>query len=222
MRLPKGLVALVCVCVAVVTASSAQASEQAASGNANWHWRDPSQPCNGDCAIMIFAGRAVDTNVQDIFFKEIGPWNWHYDDGGIVGATASRRIATLFQILDIEAEVGAAKRFGDMDEGEVWGAMYVRFTDFPWNNFLYTTLALSTGLNYATGISDFEKRASELNPPGGTHVMHYFSPELTFALPNHKDRQLVLRLHHRSGAYGIVSGAFSGASYLTVGLRAWF
>lgn len=131
MRLPKGLVALVCVCVAVVTASSAQASEQAASGNANWHWRDPSQPCNGDCAIMIFAGRAVDTNVQDIFFKEIGPWNWHYDDGGIVGATASRRIATLFQILDIEAEVGAAKRFGDMDEGEVWGAMYVRFTDFP-------------------------------------------------------------------------------------------
>ncbi len=43
--------------------------------------------------------------------------------------------------------------------------MYVRYTAFPWNKYLYTTFALSTGLNYATGISDFEKKNSDLNPP---------------------------------------------------------
>ena len=156
------------------------------------------------------------------FSKPIGPTAWQYDDGGIVGGTASRRIATVFHVIDIEAEVGAAKRFGNQHEGEFWGAFYVRYTAFPWNKYLTTTFALSTGLSYATGISEFEKDHSELNPPAGTHVQHYFSPELTFALPEHKERQLVVRLHHRSGAYGVVSGAMSGATYLTVGVRAWF
>ena len=171
---------------------------------------------------MVFAGQSVNTNVQDIFFKGISPTGWGYDEGGIVGAAASRRIATLYRAFDIEAEFGAAKRFGHQQEGEFWGAMYVRYTAFPWNKYLYTTLALSTGLNYATGISDFEKEHSKLTPKAGTHIQHYFSPELTFALPEHKDRQLVVRLHHRSGAWGIVSGAMSGSTYLTVGVRAWF
>jgi hypothetical protein len=73
-----------------------------------------------------------------------------------------------------------------------------------------------------TGISDFEKEHSGLNPPGGTHVLHYFSPEVTLALPEHLDRQLVFRLHHRSGAYGVISGANRGATYMTAGLRLWF
>lgn len=171
---------------------------------------------------MVFAGKSVNTNVQDIYFKVISPTSWDYDDGGIVGATASRRVATVFRIINIEAEVGAAKRFGNQEEGEFWGAMYVRYTAFPWNKYIYTTLALSSGLSYATGVSDFEKAHSGLNPLAGTHVQHYSSPELTFSLPDHKDRQLVIRLHHRSGAYGVISGAFSGATYLSVGVRAWF
>ena len=67
---------------------------------------------------------------------------------------------------DIEAEVGAAKRFGNQQEGEFWGAMYVRYTAFPWNKYLYTTFALSTGLSYATGISDFEKAGFPAQPAG--------------------------------------------------------
>jgi len=160
--------------------------------------------------------------VQDIFFKPIGPTAWRYDAGGIVGATAGRRVATVFEVIDIEAEIGAAKRLGNMEEGEFWGAMYVRYTDFPWNKHIFTTLGLSTGLNYATGISEFEKEMSGLNPPAGTHIQHYFSPELTFALPDHKESQLVVRLHHRSGAYGVISGALSGATYITAGIRSWF
>ena len=185
-------------------------------------WRSPLRPCDGDCAVMAFVGTSVATNVQDIFFKPIGPTAWNYSGGSVVGGTVSRRIATVFTIFDIETEFGAAKRFGDQTEAEFWGAFYVRFTAFPWNNYLYTTLGLSTGLSYATGISDFERAHSQLNPPAGTHVQHYFSPELTFALPEHKEKQLVVRLHHRSGAYGVVSGAASGSTYISAGVRVWF
>jgi hypothetical protein len=215
MRLPRRLGAFAFVCVFALTVS-AQASDF------DLRWRSPLQPCNGDCAVMAFTGTSVATNVQDIFFKPIGPTAWTYSGGGIVGGAVSRRIATVFSLIDIEGELGTAKRYGDQNEAEFWGAFYVRWTAFPWNNFVYTTLGLSTGLNYATGISDFEKAHSELNPPAGTHIQHYFSPELTFALPEHKERQLVVRLHHRSGAYGVVSGAMSGATYIVVGVRAWF
>lgn len=187
-----------------------------------WHWREAFQPCQGDCALMAFAGITVETRMEPIFFKGIPPWSWDYGKGGIAGATASRRIVTFFDILDVEAEVGFGQRFGDMHEAEFWGAVFVRYSYFPWNNWLYTTIAASTGLNYATGISPYEKLVAGPKQPGGSNLMHYFAPEVTFALPDHKDRQLVIRMHHRSGGYGIVSSAYSGAQYLTVGLRCWF
>lgn len=213
-----GVVAFVRIGLMLCWAASAQAAEPSFA----WHWKKPLQPCGGDCAVMVFAGKSVESNVQSIFFDAIPPWSWEYDGSGIIGGTVSRRIATAFGVFDFELEGGVAKRFGNQDEGEVWGALYGRFTAFPWKKYLFTTFAVSSGLNYATGISEFEKVHGKLDPPGGTHVMHYFSPEFTFALPDKRNLQLVLRLHHRSGAYGIVSGAFSGASYLSVGIRYWF
>lgn len=210
MHRPARLVALVFSCIIVLLPLSAQA------GDVDWRWRSPFQPCNGDCAITVYAGAAVGTNVQDIFFKAIGPTAWHFDGGGIVAGTASRRIVTLYNSFDLEAEIGVGQRFGNMREEEGWLALYGRWTNFPWNKFLYTTLAVSSGPNYASGISDFERRTN------GTRLQNFFSPELTFALPEHKERQLVIRLHHRSGAYGVVSNAGSGATYISAGIRWWF
>ena len=52
--------------------------------------------------------------------------------------------------------------------------------------------------------------------------MHFFSPEVTFALPSHPGTELVFRMHHRSGVFGLVSDAWGGAQYATVGLRIRF
>jgi hypothetical protein len=213
MRLTRSLLAFACVVLNFSGTAKAADSIQ---------WRNPLRPCAGDCAVYFFAGSSVATNVNDIFFKPIGPTAWNYSGGSVVGGAVSRRIATVFTVFDIESEWGAAKRLGDQTEAEFWGAIYVRFTAFPWNNYIYTTLGLSTGLNYATGISQFEKDHSKLDPPAGTHIQHYFAPELTFALPDHKERQLVFRLHHRSGMYGLISGAMSGSTYMTAGVRLWF
>jgi hypothetical protein len=215
MQLRRGLLAL-------AVASLGLPGPANASGQFEWHWKDPLQPCGGQCAVMAFVGASVASNVQDIFFKAIPPWSWQFGSGGVAGGAASRKIATLFSLLDIEGELGIAKRFGDQHETEFWEAIYVRYSQFPWNKIIYTTFAVSTGISYATGVSEFEKEHSKLDPPDGTRIQHYFSPELTFALPEHKDRQLVLRLHHRSGAYNIISRAASGSTYLAVGLRLWF
>lgn len=196
--------------------SFAVLSSAAWAADVNWHWRTPLQPCKGDCAFTLYAGSAVRTNVQDIFFTPIGPTGWDFDGGGIVAGAASRRIVTFFDSFDLEIEVGVGQRFGNMRETEGWAAIYGRWTNFPWNKIIYTTLAVSSGPNYATGVSDFERRND------GTRLQNFFSPELTFALPDQRDKQLVIRLHHRSGAYGVVSNAGSGATYISGGFRIWF
>jgi hypothetical protein len=52
--------------------------------------------------------------------------------------------------------------------------------------------------------------------------MHYMAIEATFALPNHKDWQLVYRLHHRSGVFGLMQGDNSGTTAVQIGIRHYF
>lgn len=201
---------------------------------------NPVAACTGGCGIQVFGGNFLHTQMSDVLAVDgyTPPWNWEYgvrDDAGhsagsfIVGAAISRRIATLFRSLDIEAEAGLAQRFGaGANASETWGAVYVRWHNFPWNSYLHTTVAVSTGLSYATEIDDIERERSN---HGTSRLLHYFSPEITFAHPERQDWKLVLRLHHRSGGrdYGfgqssssIFGGVTGGAQYLTVGIKHQF
>ncbi len=148
------------------------------------------------------------------------PFTWDYGGDHIIGTAVSRRIATLWSHVDVEPELGIAQRFGEQDETEFWGAFYFRYRGFPWDRRIVTTVAVSTGMNYATDISDVEK--DRANDGDGSRWMHYFGPEITFALPSRPNYELLFRFHHRSGVFGLVSDAWGGAQYGTIGLRVRF
>ena len=97
--------------------------------------------------------------------------------------------------------------------------IYLRFDGFPWNNRIRTTVGISTGLDYLSNLP-----AAETSPDGEpeehtSHVLHYLSPEITFALPKHPNQELVIRLHHRSGLFGAINGVSGGSNMVTVGFR---
>lgn len=190
-----------------------------------WRWSALDAPCRNDCAVAFYGGRHITTHMTAAFgfdnFKP--PHQWEYGDGGLVAGTMSRRFASIGRYVDFEAEIGVGQRFGNMSETEFWGAVFVRWVAFPWNHYLRTTIAASTGLNYATGISDFERERSGNNE--GSRLLHFLSPEITFALPDTPNIELLLRFHHRSGGRDIFgpidlfNGVNGGAHYGTVGLR---
>lgn len=188
----------------------------------DWRWHGATGPCDEKCSVMVFGGRFVETAMTDIFLSgNISPFNWEYGDSSFLGFAASRTVASFWDDrFTIEPELGFGKRFGEMDEYEAWAAVFLRYNDFPWNDYIYTTVAASTGLSYASGISDIEK--ARAGNGRGDRLLHYLAPEITFALPQDKSREMVVRFHHRSGAYGAVSDADGGAQYLTVGLRLRF
>jgi hypothetical protein len=93
------------------------------------------------------------------------------------------------------------------------------------------TVAVSTGLNYASAVSTEEFLESRNGR--GSRLLQYLSPEITFALPSTPDRELVIRSHHRSGGGGIYGntvpvygsifhGTAGGTQFIVVGLRQRF
>ncbi len=182
------------------------------------------QSQNGADSVFVFGGWASETDFTTIVSQ---PWTAHLNGVGLIGASYSHRLGTVNELLgdfsvgrvgdffSIEVEGGISGRFGDESLGEAWAALYVRYDGMPWNDFVYTTFAASTGLSVLTEVSEFE-----LSREGkATEMLHYFSPELTFADPDNKDLELVLRLHHRSGIFGIFDGISTGSTFIGLGIR---
>ena len=185
------------------------------------------QSRGADDSVMVFGGVASETNFTDLL---ISPWNTKVNPIGVVGASYSHRLGTVNELtggigqfgddLTVEAEAGVSARFGDENLGEVWTALYLRYDDLPWNETVYTTIGVNTGVSLLTDLSDFERWRDE---KGRSSVfLHYLGPEFTFADPENKDLEFVLRLHHRSGVFGLFDGVVSGSTFLSAGIRVRF
>jgi hypothetical protein len=178
-------------------------------------------------AVSVFAGVATDAAFTDsIFF----PLSNDVKDIGIVGIAYSRRLGTwdeltgnvlpLGEHFTLEGEIGASARFGDEALGEAWTGLYIRYDGFPWNDNLYTTIAVNTGLSLLTEESDFERGRDENDK--NSVLLHYMGPEITFSDPHNKDLELLVRFHHRSGVFGLFDGVISGSTFISSGVRVRF
>jgi hypothetical protein len=205
---------------AALAAILALPAQTAPSLAAELEFHDPFRPCAADCAVTVLSGGLVETAMMDIFVNQgIPPWKWKYGRSAFIGAAVSRELVTWGNYGSIEGEIGVGKRFGIMDEGEGWVALYFRWKWFPWNEYVRTTIATSTGVNVATDIADWERKRT-VNSGRGSYHQHYFSPEITFGLPQYPNTDLVFRFHHRSGAsLGIFNHTYGAAQYATVGVR---
>jgi hypothetical protein len=186
-----------------IAAAAGDAPPPAAASNVVWHTDGFFTQCDGNCAVSLLVGQQTLT---------LMPWHWRWGNTQLIGGAISRRLVTLWRALDIEPEFGLAKRVGGEHADEAWLALYFRWTEFPWNRYIRTTVALNTGISTATDL-----------PPGsrGANVLHYVGPEVTFALPDYSQYQLMVQLHHRSGIW-IGNSIDPGWEYLAIGFRYQF
>ena len=171
-----------------------------------------------DWGIMVFGGvSAGRTRLVELIPM---PWSGNYGDNYFVGGALSRRLIQFDKHWKIEGEVGAGYRFKQVNAPEGWAAVFLRFDGFPWNHWVYTTVAVSTGLSYVERVSDVEKDAgSGRGHPDGSKLLHYFAPEITFAHPDRRDWEMLIRYHHRSGVAGAFNGVWGGSNVITGGIR---
>lgn len=180
-------------------------------------------------ALEVFAGKATWSSFMPSMYE---PWNNDMTNIGVAALGYSYRFGSFNSItgldapgafgdhLYIEGEVGTSKRFGNEDLFEVWGAAYIRYDNFPWNDYVYTTVAVNTGLSYLSEDSDFERSRDENDKT--QQLLHYMGPEISIASPDNKNLELFVRWHHRSGVFGLFDGVYSGSTFLTGGVRVRF
>lgn len=93
-----------------------------------------------------------------------------------------------------------------------------RWANFPWNCYVNTSLALGEGVSYATSIPWIEAE----NNTNTKRLLNLLAFEATFAHPCYPQLQAVLRIHHRSGCYGLYHAGNSGSNDIGLGIRYLF
>jgi hypothetical protein len=191
-------------------------------GWVEWNDNDYFGPCRGDCSLALLGGREITTGLAKILSKPVAPWDWRWGDSGFVSGVFARRLVTLWGGLDIVPEIGVGKRFGaDAKAAEGWAAIGVYWTRFPWDDYLGTKIGFAEGIDIATQI-DRAERLRALPGHTGSVVLNYISPEIDFSLPRVPGYELVFRINHRSGIWGLINGVNGGAQYGEAGLRVHF
>lgn len=93
-----------------------------------------------------------------------------------------------------------------------------RWNCFPWTKYLHTSLALGEGISWISDVSTREYRNSE-DPK---KLLNYLMFEVTFAAPCYPQLELVGRIHHRSGVFGMYRANNSGSTAVGLALRYYF
>lgn len=103
--------------------------------------------------------------------------------------------------------------------------LILRWLEFPWNRYLVTSFAFGDGLSYATKEPPIEM--NQHNKNHGTEnetskLLNYMLFELAFALPQYQQFNVVLRIHHRSGIFGLINGVSGGSNFIGAGVKYYF
>lgn len=160
--------------------------------------------------VSVYGGPHTDENLA-----EIATLNANYSGGDylVVGALA-REIYQYKQWFGFELEGQVGKHFGSKDDQwEFVGAIFWRWHPFPWDKYVDTSFAFGSGLSYNSDNSQIELDRDD----NAQQLLGYLAFEFTFGLPQYPRWNLMLRIHHRSGAKGIIGE--SASNYLCGGLK---
>jgi hypothetical protein len=186
-------------------------------------------------SVFIFGGRTDSGNLNQTFaFGLTSTSSSRFYDNYIVGGAYQRDFLQFNSGFLIGAEVGLADRFGhykvccdtpvysnNMDHSaEVWAGATLRYPVL-----LFDALRVSPG--FVFGLSAIsspigQEGEHQIVRNGSAKLLFYLGFETAFALRDTPDTELVIRIHHRSGAYGTLGGLKEGNNANVIGLRQRF
>jgi hypothetical protein len=182
---------------------------------AGYLWAGPPEPApdvpppdSFPWAVTLYGGAFTKQDFLEFFSQPV-----EFDHAGMVSVALSREVGVLWKYLRWETELGVTKWFGDQTHWEFTSAIVVRWSTFPWSDYVNTTIAVGDGPSFATVPPKLEKK----NFDAAKRLQNYVFLELTFGLPRFPQWDFVIRIHHRSGVFGVLGG--SGSSVPAIGIK---
>ena len=166
-----------------------------------------------DRYLTIYHGKYSDERLGDVLLSK--PIEYFDSYLGVIALSEVKPFKNPRHQWEIEAQVG--KHYQGQTHGEFNVAAIYRINRPAWGKLHKTSVAIGDGLSYASETPPLEL-ASHTNE-GATQLLNYIVFEMTTAPYQAEDWSLVVRVHHRSGVFGIFDGVRGGSNVVAVGVK---
>jgi hypothetical protein len=162
-------------------------------------------------SLNIYAGQMTTDGIGSLLIHFYDP---DFKNSYLTAVALARRIGTYKKMASFEVEGQVVKHFNIQDHWEINALIIARWEAFPWDKYVDTSFAFGVGGSYATAEPEVEILAN-----GATsRFLVYLAYELALGLPEYPNIALIIRIHHRSGAWGLVADK-AGSNTPCIGLK---
>lgn len=168
-----------------------------------------------DWSLGLYAGKYYDTEPAGFISGKAGFLEQHMV--AVTGKKTLWQSATQPLALELDAMVGLQTGIASL--GEVAVAPALRWSGFPWNDSLRTSVSAAPfGISYTTKVSPLE-----LGKDGkGSQVLNWLFLEVAVSRPSDKT-EFFARLHHRCTVYDLLNNyGANGEDFFALGFRRRF
>ena len=176
----------------------------------------PARAQVSDWSVGAYSGKYYDTEPAGFTQGKA-----HFLDQYLIAATASKtlwRSDTLPLSLELDGMLGY--QHGIAPLWEVAVAPALRWSSFPWNDILQTSLRLAPlGISYTSQVSPLERGKDGQ----GSRTLNWLFIEAAFSRPGQKSNEFFMRLHHRCAVYDLLNNfGANGEDFFALGFRRRF
>ena len=165
-------------------------------------------------SVLIFGGKFTTDNLGN----SLNPFSAHHEEQRIVAAAYGYDFYHAPHGFVVGAEIGVGFRFGFGNSEELWAGVNFRHTGFVVFDLVRIAGGITVGLSAITNPTGVEAVRQTIDH-GNARLLAYLGPELTIALLQYPNLELVYRVQHRSGAYGLIANFIEGANANVFGIR---
>ncbi len=152
-----------------------------------------------------------------------------FEDAQIYSLIVNRRLidfdldipGTRYRLngFSLEAEGTLDQHAGLQDHAEATAAIALRSGQIPLGSMLSMNLAWSNGVSYAFSTPKWEFGPTGRHGVESRNLQYFMAFETSFTPTAMRNLSAFMRLHHRSGIYGVISPRKTGSNYVGGGLR---
>ena len=163
----------------------------------------------------VYGGR-----FSDNAFLEILAFQTEIKDSEIYVFSIGKELGRFGNKLAYEVEGQLAFHDGMQSHEEINAVFALRWLPLPWDRYVDTSIAFANGLSYATEKPPLERKEQDDND--ASNLLYYLYAEVAFEPLKDAPVELFVRVHHRSGIFGLINGIDSGSNFLGLGVRYYF
>lgn len=208
--------------ILLVFSSNTLGSVPACSSDCSWvsprlHYKD--SPCCPQWFVLFYLGKMTNDTLGQVL-----TFNYTLDKDTVYSLEIGKELnpCNIFRryLQPVVSTVDIRANFTVLDD--TYGTIYefnpyfaLNWDQFIWCHYLKTTATFGEGMSYVTKVPFAEAYNSDQE----RKLLNFLLFELAFALPQCPNFEVIARVHHRSGAFGLYHANNAGSTAIGIALR---